>query len=219
MGSFFAHVVWYICNVKPKRIIMEELLEGKGQHQQGCASHRYGRRGLRGRVVGHPTEVSRERDADFLAACCRVKREMWREGEFITAEAIVARVLAGGAPSYYITYERAYRNLMAMVKCGKLLAPDYAVRHYSRRDMMLEIAARCVAKMEERKRVLPRHPSLSEMSLAQALTHVLAEGNASSFFVSRKYARLLYFQLQSGSKTIKKISASTNNKQNKQNKQ
>ena len=61
---------------------------------------------------------------------------------------------------------------------------DGGLRRHSRRDMMIEIGRKCAERMRERG-----------MGLGQALSDVLVTERASSFFMTRAYARQLFYRM------------------------
>lgn len=109
---------------------------------------------------------------------------MLERGESTTVKNVIEKVLAGGAPGYYVTYEYALRVVGDMVKCGIITRYKGKLRRHSRRDMMIEIGRKCVVRME-------RYGE----SLGKALANVLAGGEASAWFMTGRYASQLYYRI------------------------
>lgn len=127
--------------------------------------------------------MTQERNDDFLKAFRRELQLMHDAGERPTVEQVLDRVLSGDAPGYYVSYQYARRVVGDLVERGVVNRFNGKIRRFSRRDMMLEIAVKCVERMERRG-----------INLGRALTDVLAGGRASSWFMSRTYARQLYYK-------------------------
>ncbi len=115
------------------------------------------------------------RDRDFLRTYSRLRKRC--RGERLTASQLVKRAVETEAPSYYVTFDYAYRML-------RLLRNGRIPRRYSdiKRQQWEEIKNRVDST---RKRYRMRDDS-------SALSLVLADGRASRFFISPAYAlRLL----------------------------
>lgn len=69
------------------------------------------------------TSNTKDRNHDFLCMCRRQFRRLQAEGKTPTVERVVADVLAGRAPAYYIEYEVAYRAMVGYMK-GKPMRED-----------------------------------------------------------------------------------------------
>lgn len=127
--------------------------------------------------------MTQERNEDFLKAFRRELQLLHEQNQSPTVEKVLERVLSGDAPGYYVSYQYARRVVGDLVERGVASRFKGKVRRFSRRDMMIEIALKCVDKMERRG-----------INLGRALTDVLAGDRASAWFMSRTYARQLYYR-------------------------
>lgn len=116
--------------------------------------------------------LRRLRDEDFMQACRRVISAT--KGNLTEAD-VAARAAAGPAPAYYVSFDYALRRLRGMGRGKERL------RCPASRRRMEEIAERV-------ERMMRRHG----ISDSEALQRVLAEGRASSFFLSAGSARRFY---------------------------
>lgn len=82
------------------------------------------------------------------------------------------------APGYFVTFDYAYRLVGLWIREG---GADPRSR---RGQMIAEIAGKCAGQMAQ-------YPG---MSLAEALTRVLASGNATSFFLSPMQIKKIYYR-------------------------
>lgn len=106
------------------------------------------------------------RDRHFRQACRRVILDL-PAGASFTLDEIIERAIHSPAPYFYCTYEYALR-MIRVLRHGRIrLRRDRRLRQWT------ELSARCLELEEKRG-----------MSLANALTHVLATGKASEFFIS-----------------------------------
>ncbi len=118
-------------------------------------------------------ELLKTRNRDFVARCRHIAADT-----DLTQRQIVERVIAEGAPSYYVTFDYAYRRLRQW-RSGRLPASTSAVRL----QQWQEIASR----IDEKK---CRNPALTDYS---ALCHVLTSCKASRYFITPGYGlRLLH---------------------------
>ncbi|MBD5247314.1 MAG: hypothetical protein HDS54_04000 [Barnesiella sp.] len=129
-------------------------------------------------------EYTEQRNRDFMAAYRREMRAMFAKGEEMNVERIIARVVEQEAPGYYVSYRYARRAVGDLMERGVIDRYDGGLRRHSRRDMMIEIGRKCAERMRERG-----------MGLGQALTDVLVSERASSFFMTRAYARQLFYRM------------------------
>lgn len=108
-------------------------------------------------------------------------KDMMGRGETVTVDRVIERVLEGEAPGYYVSYRYARRAVGDLIARG-VARGNGKVRRHSRRDMMMEIARKCVSRMESRG-----------INAGRALVDVLASEKASAWFITRAYARQLYY--------------------------
>lgn len=120
----------------------------------------------------------RLRQSHFFDRCRQISRRAIADGTTLSARQIVDLALKSPAPSYYVEYTYALRQLSR---------PHPLDNHgTSPRNLMWS---------EIRHRVNSRRQKHPHLSLGQALSLTLAEGNASSFFISPPYALRLYYRL------------------------
>ena len=119
------------------------------------------------------------RDTDFMAAFSRMAAE-WKGPEPPTVDDIIRRVVAGGAPSFYLSYERASRVASDII-AGRV-RPGKSLRWRKWADFAGLVRAR-----------LADNPGMS-IGLAVMLTAEQAE--APSFYLTFHTARRLYFRLR-----------------------
>lgn len=117
------------------------------------------------------------RNADFMAECRRQAALIIGSGRECRVAEIVSAALACGAPQYYVEFEYARRHVRDIIVSGRGETKCRGARH----KMMHEIAHKVIARMSDK-----------QIKLSDALAKVLAEGNASSFFITEHYARRLY---------------------------
>ncbi len=125
----------------------------------------------------HYTQISRNND--FLAACNAMVCA-WPEEEGIpSVDTVIRKVLAGGAPRFYVGYEQAYRRV-----CN----PGFYIRVQPRtiqqqlwHDFYLRV---CERRLK------------GGVSLAQAVADVIEREPAPSFYLSFDTARRLYFTVR-----------------------
>lgn len=124
---------------------------------------------------------TQERNRDFMAACRRKKSEIMARDGHLDVDTIVEEVLNESAPSYYISYARALRNVRPLMR-------DNIIPTRRRRTdrMALELAGKCRRIIEERN---------GKLTLGEALARVLTGERASGYFISSTYARRLYFRV------------------------
>jgi len=135
-------------------------------------------------------EYTEQRNSDFMKAYRDEVRRMFERGEKMTVEKVVERVLAGDAPGYYVSYQYARRAVGDLIGRGVIERYSGNLRRHSRRDMMIEIGRKCVERMNSRG-----------VNLGRALVDVLAGERASSFFMTKSYARQLIYSIND--RTIK----------------
>lgn len=121
-------------------------------------------------------EESKIRKHDIKKCYEKIVKQYKKYGKTPSMSTLVEKTITTKAPSYYITYDYA-RRLLSLHRRNRL------PRHYRnlRRRMIDEIAH----KVDQ---LIQRRVSLSEND---ALTMVLATGNASRFFISATSARRL----------------------------
>lgn len=124
-----------------------------------------------------------------MAAFHREKSAMFERGEEMNVEKIIARVLEQEAPGYYVSYRYARRAVGDLMERGVIESDSGGVRRHSRRDMMIEIGRKCAVRMKARG-----------IGLGRALTDVLVTERASSFFMTRAYARQLFYRMSRSGK-------------------
>lgn len=110
------------------------------------------------------------RRKDFLRACATAAAEPLHQRP-TSVEAIVHRTVNAPAPAYYVEFDTARKVLYTYFSRGILPASSP-----HRKAMWLELADR-VDKYRQRG-----------WNLTDALTRVLSEGNASSFFMAESTA-------------------------------
>lgn len=129
----------------------------------------------------HLTSQNRRlRQSQFFQLCRQISRRSIADGTKLSARQIVDIALKSPAPSYYVEYTYALRRLSRPLPTG--------TRCPSPRNLMWN---------EISRRVNNRRQNRPNLSLGQALSLILAEGNASSFFISPAYALRLYYRLLS----------------------
>ncbi|MDE6080554.1 MAG: hypothetical protein K2G35_10890 [Duncaniella sp.] len=111
------------------------------------------------------------RDRHFRAACRRIINEL-PAGETLTLDELIEKAIHTEAPHYYCTYEYALR-MVRVLRHGRL-----EVRRDRRHELWCELSARC-QQLEEKK----------GWTLPHALSHVLATGRATQFFITPERAR------------------------------
>lgn len=124
-------------------------------------------------------EFIKTRDRDFIAKCRKICDGLY-PGEHISCHELVYRAITNGAPSYYVTFDYAYRMLRTMRR--DRLPPGY---NPLKQLMWTEIAE----KADHYK---------SQMGIktdTEALSMVLARNCASQFFITPNYAIRLIQQL------------------------
>lgn len=126
-------------------------------------------------------EYVKERDRDFMESCRRAKRELLASDGEIDVMSVIRRAIYGGAPSYYVGFERAER-MLRRYESGRM--PSTA--RTEKTLMWSELSERVGDHM--RRHRLRRRGS--------AIAMVLAEGNAGRYFISETYALRLYYRLQ-----------------------
>lgn len=119
-----------------------------------------------------------------MAAFRREMKVMFSRGEEVSVERVIAKVMAGDAPGYYVSYRYARRAVGDLIDRGVIERYKGGLRRHSRRDMMIEIGRKCLERMESRGE-----------SLGRALVDVLVTERASSFFMTREYARQLFYRM------------------------
>lgn len=121
-------------------------------------------------------EESKIRKRDIRKCYNKIVKQYKKYGKIPSISTLIEKTITTKAPSYYITYNYA-RRLLSLHR--RNLLP----RHYRnlRRQMIDEIAHKVDCLIQKRA-------SLSE---TDALTMVLATGNASRFFISTSSARRL----------------------------
>lgn len=120
-----------------------------------------------------------------MRAFRREMKEMFSRGEDVTVEQVIARVTEGDAPGYYVSYRYARRAVGDLIERGVISKYKGGLRRHSRRDMMIEIGRKCVERMES-----------TGVGLGRALVDVLVTERASSFFMTRAYARQLFYRME-----------------------
>lgn len=128
-------------------------------------------------------EYTGQRNSDFMKAYRDEMKRMFENGERITVGEVIERVLAGDAPGYYVSYRYARRAVGDLMERGVIGQYTGKLRRHSRRDMMMEIGRKCARRMDSRG-----------VSLGTALVDVLAGERASSFFMTKAYARQLVYK-------------------------
>lgn len=119
-----------------------------------------------------------------MAAFRREMKGMFERGEEVTVEKVIAEVMSGDAPGYYVSYRYARRAVGYLMERGVIERYDGKLRRHSRRDMMIEIGRKCRRRMES-----------TGVSLGRALVDVLVTERASSWFMTRVYARQLFYRM------------------------
>lgn len=119
------------------------------------------------------------RNKDFLAVCKRIVEES--RGERLTSRRLVKRAIESNAPSYYVTFDYAYRMLRRM-RNGTLPRDYNRIRKRQWEEIMMK-----VDRVKE---------SYGMRDDATALGMVLAGGRASGFFISHEYGLKLYRKLK-----------------------
>ena len=122
-------------------------------------------------------EMKKERDRDFIKAVEREMRNPHLRGRGMRE--IVKAAANGPAPSYYLTYDR----VMKMLPGRESEAIPVGARS-ARGAMWREIHRRVLRRMRR-----------SGVRRSDAVSMVLAEGNASSFFLTESSAWVLYHRL------------------------
>lgn len=128
-------------------------------------------------------EYTEQRNREFMRAVRREKQQRYERGEAVTVEGVIRAVLEQEAPGYYVSYRYARRAVGDLISRGVIERYSGKLRRHSRRDMMIEIGRKCKGIMERRG-----------VRLGEALTEVLVGGRASSFFMTRAYAKQLYYR-------------------------
>lgn len=126
-----------------------------------------------------------QRNHDFLQRCRQEYARLNAVGKCPGMKEVIERVLAGGAPAYYVEFGYARRVVADLFRRGVLDRCHDGTRGWSRRDMMIEIGFKCKHLVDA-----------GGCSLTDALARVLASSAASSFFMTRSYARQLYYSLR-----------------------
>ena len=124
-------------------------------------------------------EFIKIRDNDFVAKCRKICDGL-HPGERISCHELAHRAISGGAPSYYVTFDYAYRMLRSLRH--NRLPPNY---NPLKRLMWTEIAD----KTDNYKR------QMGIKTDTEALAIVLARNCASRFFFTTDYAIRLLQQL------------------------
>ncbi|MBR5332467.1 MAG: hypothetical protein IKV32_04110 [Muribaculaceae bacterium] len=116
------------------------------------------------------------RNRDIKKCYNRIVKQYKKLGQNPSISTVVNDAISTKAPSYYLTFDYA-RRLLSQYRRKQLPKSYRRLRH----DMVVEIARKV-------DRLIQRNPSLSE---SDALSMVLASGNASRFFISEVSARRL----------------------------
>lgn len=138
-------------------------------------------------------EYTEQRNRDFMQAFRHEMRGMFDRGEEVTVEKVITNVLAADAPGYYVSYRYARRAVGDLIERGVITRHNGHVRRHSRRDMMMEIGRKCLTRMESQG-----------LSLGRALVDVLVTERASSFFMTKVYARQLFYRMGKNRKQNKR---------------
>ncbi len=124
-------------------------------------------------------EFINQRDSDYIASCRKICDGL-RPGERLSCHELAKRAIMSGAPSYYITFDYAYRQLRSLR--NNRLPPG---QNELKRLMWSEIALK-TDQCKERMRIRADF---------QALSLVLARNSASRFFITVEYGIRLLQQL------------------------
>lgn len=116
---------------------------------------------------------------DFMTACRR-EAQAWNGDHTPTVNDIIRRVISGGAPRFYTSYDTAIRRVCHYLS-GKNTPPD-SLKGRMWRDITERVAVRREAD-----------PTLS---ISQAVINVLDEDEAPSFYLSFFSARSTYFRVR-----------------------
>lgn len=129
-------------------------------------------------------EYTEKRNRDFMQAFRHEMQEMWNRGEDVNVEKVIERVAESEAPGYYVSYRYARRAVGDLIERGVIRKYQGKLRSHSRHDMMIEIGRKCQERMERQG-----------VNLGRALVDVLVTEKASSFFMTKTYARQLYYRM------------------------
>ncbi|MBR6746058.1 MAG: hypothetical protein IKL83_01605 [Muribaculaceae bacterium] len=130
-------------------------------------------------------EYTEQRNRDFMRAFRDEMKAMYNRGESVNVEKVIERVASREAPGYYVSYRYARRAVGDLIGRGVIANYSGGLRRHSRRDMMIEIGQKCRLRMEQKG-----------INLGRALVDVLVEEKASSFFMTKSYARQLYYKME-----------------------
>ena len=123
-------------------------------------------------------ELREQRDRDFMSAVARERKNPRNVGRGMRA--IVAAAAAGPAPMYYVTYNHVMKELPGRNSM------DVPVKDNTATARMWRELQRRVGQRMERYRD----------KKGEAVAMVLAEGGASSFFLSPSTAWVLYHKIK-----------------------
>lgn len=137
-------------------------------------------------------EYTEQRNRDFMKVFRDEMKEMYNRGETVNVEKVIERVTKKEAPGYYVSYRYARRAVGDLIERGIIGKYKGGLRRHSRRDMMIEIGRKCQMRMEQK-----------ETNLGRALVDVLVGEKASSFFMTKNYARQLYYKMEKEKKGSK----------------
>lgn len=130
-------------------------------------------------------EYIEQRNRDFMRAFRDEMKAMYNRGESVNVEKVIEQVAKKEAPGYYVSYRYARRAVGDLIERGVIRKYKGGLRRHSRRDMMIEIGRKCQLRMEQKG-----------INLGRALVDVLVEEKASSFFMTKSYARQLYYKIE-----------------------
>lgn len=137
-------------------------------------------------------EYTEQRNRDFMRAFRDEMKAMYNRGESVNVEKVIERVASREAPGYYVSYRYARRAVGDLIERGVIRKYKGGIRRHSRRDMMIEIGQKCQLRMAQKG-----------INLGRALVDVLVEEKASSFFMTKTYARQLYYKMEKEKKRSK----------------
>lgn len=116
------------------------------------------------------SNITVERDADFVRRARRILAEERRRGCAPSARRVAVLTVYGGADSFHISYPRALNELYRMLREGTHIDAAWAEPWQLR---MKHLAARVAARMAADCRC----------SLSEALLQVFGEGGATRFYI------------------------------------
>ena len=141
------------------------------------------------RPVASDSQMARLHDFEMSLAACR--RHCYERDDLVGLKQMAKRAAALPAPGYYVEYDYARRHVGRIIRewerAGRIES-RHGENRRSRGAMMEEIARRTMATMGY----------LSNLNLGEALSRVLAEGDASSYFISDSYAEKLMTMARGG---------------------